>query len=84
MGKSAALWRCRRGIRELDLLLQRFVENHYHTLSENEQQLFNQLLDEADLDIMDWVMQRSEPPSAYSTLIEKIRYGNHPVRPESN
>lgn len=68
----------------MDLLLQRFVENHYHNLSEYEQQLFNQLLDEADLDIMDWVLQRCEPPPAFSMLIEKIRDDYYPVRPEIN
>lgn len=82
--KSSVLWRCRRGIREMDLLLQRFVENHYHGLSETEQQQFSQLLEETDMDIMDWIMQRREPPAVFATLIEKIRCGNNPVHPDSN
>ena len=84
VGESSVLWRCRRGIREMDLLLQRFVEQQYQDLPETEKQQFSLLLDEPDLDIMDWIMQRRDPPAAYATLIEKIRDGNNPVHPDNN
>ncbi len=71
--QSNLLWRCRRGIREMDLLLQGFVEKYYDTLPAQEQTAFAQLLDQADLDIMDWIMGRTDPPPMFTSLINRIR-----------
>ncbi len=57
-------WRCRRGIRELDLVFGRFLEEGFEGFSEDELDSFERLLDENDLDIYDWLMGRSTPPSA--------------------
>ena len=57
----------------MDLLLQGFVERYYYELPEQEQIAFAQLLDQADLDIMDWIMERTAPPPVFTTLINKIR-----------
>ena len=62
--KSVILWRCRRGTKEMDLLLQQFVAEHYDHLTPAEQTAFKRLLDQADPDIMDWVMGKAEPPTA--------------------
>ena len=59
--RSRILWRCRRGIREIDILFQGFVDEYYEKLSEKEKQLFEEFQDEADLDILNWVMGKSEP-----------------------
>ena len=79
METSAVLWRCRRGIREMDLLLQQFVTNQYSDLSEKEKQAFLDLLDESDLDIMDWIMERTVPPThALESIVQMIRDVNSP------
>ena len=66
-------WRCRRGIREMDLLLQTFIDKYFDTLSAEEITAFENLLEQPDLDIMDWIMGRSDPPSAaIKTIIEQI------------
>ena len=62
--KSLILWRCRRGTKEMDLLLQHFVAEHYDHLTPAEQTAFRCLLDQADPDIMDWVTGKAEPPTA--------------------
>ena len=80
--KSSVLWRCRRGTREMDLLLQQFVAAHYDHLTAEELAAFKHLLDQADPDIMDWVMERTEPPSApIKHLIDMIRSTRlqHPI-----
>jgi antitoxin CptB len=61
-------WRCRRGIRELDLVFGRFMEQGFADFSEEELASFEHLLDQNDLDIYDWLMGRSEPPSAELAL----------------
>jgi antitoxin CptB len=37
-------WRCRRGMKELDLLLERFLQNHYDEAPRERQQAFERLL----------------------------------------
>ncbi len=67
------MWRCRRGIRELDLLLTTFVERHFDDLSEPEKREFEKLLEQADQDILTWVMGRAVPPDAETArLVAKI------------
>lgn len=77
--KSSLLWRCRRGIREMDLLLQGFIKKHYDQLTPEQQSAFAQLLEQTDMDIMDWIMQRCEPPDpAFKPIIKMLRTLNDP------
>jgi len=76
---SSLLWRCRRGIREMDLLLQYFIEKRFDLLTNEEKDAFEQLLEQPDLDIMAWIMGRAEPPNEQIRhLIEIIREINLP------
>lgn len=71
-------WRCRRGMREMDLLLQRFVEGNYDTLTEAEKAAFEQLLDHPDPDIMNWITGRTDPPDGpVKQVIEIMRRINN-------
>ena len=54
--KSRLLWRCRRGIREMDIVFTDFIEQQYDGLSNDEKQGLEQLLDQPDLDILTWIM----------------------------
>ena len=66
-------WRCRRGTREMDLLLLRFLERDYPHLGAREQSLFGALLDEADPDLYAWITGQSEPSNPdYLPIIGKI------------
>jgi len=72
--QGSLLWRCRRGIRELDLLLKRFMECNYDKLSDEQKQAFADLLELPDMDIMDWIMGRgTSPPAPLLSIIEMIR-----------
>lgn len=51
-------WRCRRGLLELDIVLQRFSEQHLADLSANELVAFDDLLELPDNDFLDVVMGR--------------------------
>lgn len=50
------LWTCRRGMLELDIILQNFCEQSYSKLSSDKQQLFEELLQEEDQDLQRWLM----------------------------
>lgn len=72
--RSRLLWHCRRGIREMDILFREFIDGHYDQLNDDEKRGFTNLLDEADLDILDWIMGRSKPEDdALMHIINLIR-----------
>ena len=54
-------WQCRRGLKELDVLLEPFMEAHYRDLPEDEQLLFQRLLEQEDVDLLAWFMQYLRP-----------------------
>jgi antitoxin CptB len=47
------LWRCRRGMKELDVLLERFARERYERVSSDDQRAFARLLDLPDPDLAD-------------------------------
>ena len=51
-------WRCRRGLLELDIVLQRFSQNHVATLNVQELLVFDSLLDLPDNEFLDVVTSR--------------------------
>ena len=51
-------WRCRRGLLELDIVLQRFSEQHLAELTNNELVAFDGLLDLPDNEFLDVVTGR--------------------------
>ena len=55
-------WRCRRGLLELDLILQAFLERHYFSLSESEKDSFIQLLELPDNTLLDYFNGKAEHP----------------------
>ncbi len=67
-------WRCRRGLLELDILLLRFVERHYGTLSEQERLTFDEILDMPDNPLWDIISGRQEAASEpMRAVLEKIK-----------
>ncbi len=53
-----ARWRCRRGMLELDIILQRFMDKNYCQLTAEELSQFERLLSLADNDLWDLVCDR--------------------------
>ncbi|MBA2410182.1 MAG: succinate dehydrogenase assembly factor 2 [Gammaproteobacteria bacterium] len=51
-------WRCRRGTRELDLLLSGFMEGGYFSLEDQQLSVFERLLDYPDDELLDLLMGR--------------------------
>lgn len=67
-------WRCRRGVRELDVLFTRFLQNHYSDLSVEEQKVFQEMLEVQDPTIMDWLFGRYQADSvSMQNLVEKLK-----------
>ena len=54
-------WQCRRGMLELDVLLEPFAKEALPTLSFEDQQRFVKLLACEDQDLFVWFMERDQP-----------------------
>ena len=66
-------WQCRRGMLELDLVLNRFVEQDLTGLAPAELETFRQLLDEPDPRLLAWVMAQETAPAPYAALVQRLR-----------
>ena len=66
-------WRCRRGLLELDLVLEAFLERGYHCLDAGQRRLFSELLEQPDNDLLDLALGRSEPEPRYRVVVELLR-----------
>jgi antitoxin CptB len=58
---SRLKWRCRRGLLENDLFVQRFFSRHEATLSVSQAEGLRVLMDLADNDLLDLLLARREP-----------------------
>lgn len=58
MNPGRLRWRCRRGMRELDVLLLRYLDNDFPAAPEPYRQAFEQLLSWQDPDIVDLLAGR--------------------------
>lgn len=59
--KAKLKWQCRRGMLELDLVLNQFISNHLEQLTEIQLNAFEQLLTCSDPDIHSWLMGQERP-----------------------
>jgi antitoxin CptB len=67
-------WRARRGLLELDIVLGRFIDEHYARLDEEGRQAFETLLDMPDNPLWDMIAGRTDAAQGIQqALLEKIR-----------
>ena len=72
-------WQCRRGMLELDLLLNRFLDSAYRGLEEQQRTDFVRLLGYQDQIIYDWLMGHAVPADpALRDLTARIRAAMQP------
>jgi antitoxin CptB len=66
-------WQCRRGLLELDLLFDTFLDHGYLELDDRQRQLFRQLLRLPDPQLQTWLMGQATAEQPYIGLIARIR-----------
>jgi antitoxin CptB len=65
-------WRCRRGMKELDVLLARYVEERFGAAPLEEQAAFRRLLEAQDPVIYAYCLGQERQPQDLSALIRRI------------
>ncbi|ETI58274.1 FAD assembly factor SdhE [Marinomonas profundimaris] len=75
-------WQCRRGMLELDVLLEPFLDEVYLTLEEEDKLRFLKLLECEDQELFPWFMQKEVPEDQDLARIVNIIVTR--VQPESH
>ena len=66
-------WASRRGMLELDLVLEPFVAARYAELDEQDRQRFQRLMSCEDQDLFVWFMQRQKPEDReLQAIVDKV------------
>ena len=69
-------WLCRRGMKELDILLERFIDKHQQSLAAGSWPELEALLHTEDDVLWDWFQDSTAPGATpYQELLEQIRRG---------
>jgi antitoxin CptB len=67
-------WRCRRGMRELDMIFDLFLIEDYPALDPTRRQAFVRLLEVNDPELYDWVLGRTVPTADdFFELVERLK-----------
>lgn len=68
-------WKCRRGLRELDLLFRRYSEARLDTLSREDFEMFNSILDLEDQPLYDFIFKNEtlNSPEQESFILNNIK-----------
>ena len=67
-------WLCRRGMRELDLKLEAYLDRRWEAAPEDERACFVDLLERQDPEIWAWLLGQASPEDpATQALIERLR-----------
>jgi len=73
-------WQCRRGLKETDVLLNKYLNEVFLEDTQEHQQLFERLLKCEDADMFLWFTRREEPED--QELAAFVRYFLHRLGPE--
>jgi antitoxin CptB len=78
-GDGRLLWRCRRGMKELDVLLERYAHTLQGRAAPAERRAFARLLDLADPDLAAYLLgQATSPDPELAGLARRIAAGARP------
>ena len=65
-------WKSRKGIRELDILLQKFLRLEYENLNQIHKEVFEELLDLETYDLLNAITGKSSYNVEYEPIIKKL------------
>ena len=72
--KNRLLWRCRQGTRELELLLYRFIENHYGSLTQQDKLALHELIEHNVDQLNQWLLTGKQcEHNKFTNIINAIR-----------
>ena len=75
---SKLKWRCRRGTKELDIMLTRFIDQCIDELTDQQVDDFKRLLTEQDPELSQWLVEQQVPADkGLSDIVRRIQRANN-------
>lgn len=71
--QKKAYFQSRRGLQELDLIFKPFVEEVFCSLDQKDQKSFLTLLDNEDIDLIDWLLKEVNPPTEIFEIVNIVK-----------
>ena len=62
----------RRGMKEMDIILGKFIDHSIDFLTDNEMQSYENLLNNDDQTIFSWIFNKEQTPEEFNDIIKKI------------
>ena len=72
MSLNKLRWKSRKGIRELDILLQNYIETHYSSLDSLDKKLFEEVLEIDTYDLLNAISGKSSYNEKYESIITQL------------
>ncbi len=72
MNSNELRWKCRKGIRELDILLEKYIDNVLEKSSVNEKNLFQEIIEWDTYVLLNAILGKSDYSEKYKAIIDKI------------
>jgi len=72
MSLSKLRWKSRKGIRELDILLQNYLDTHYSSLDSLDKKLFEEILEIDTYDLLNAISGKSSYNEKYESIITQL------------
>ena len=69
MHDSQVKWKCRKGLRELDILLSRYFEEKYSNLTDKEKLVFLEFIELDTYEILDMLTNKSSNDIKYKNIL---------------
>ncbi len=72
MSLNKLRWKSRKGIRELDILLQSYLDTHYSSLDSQDKKLFEEILEIDTYDLLNAISGKSSYNKKYESIITQL------------
>ena len=72
MSLNKLRWKSRKGIRELDILLQNYLDTHYSALDSLDKKLFEEILEIDTYDLLNAISGKSSYNEKYKSIITEL------------
>ncbi len=72
MSLNKLRWKSRKGIRELDILLQNFLSHEYEELSDYQKRIFEEVLEIETYDLLNAITGKCSYNEEYEPIIKKL------------
>ena len=73
MHDSQVKWKCRKGLRELDILLSRYFEEKYSNLTDKEKLVFLEFIELDTYEILDMLTNKSSNDVKYKNILLALK-----------